>query len=224
MTAPGGGVVELIGNPRAGSRTRALADALVDALLAGTGPAGAELAGAELAGTGPIERGSVGSGPADGGSARDTRRVLELGEIVGISFGGAPPVATGTPAADPPAADQDAAAVADPFAVVRAAKLLVVATPTYKGTYTGLLKVFLDRFGHQELAGVVAIPVAIAASEAHRRSVGADLSRLLAELGARVPAAPLAVLEPQAADPVAAAAGWVGRHRAAIVEALAAGC
>ena len=31
--------------------------------------------------------------------------------------------------------------------VLDAGELLVIATPTYKGTYTGLLKLFLDQFG-----------------------------------------------------------------------------
>src|SRR5689334_365601 len=112
-------VVELIGNPRTGWRTRALADAAVDAL-------------------------------SGAGVALEGRTVLELGQIVGITFG---PEPAGTPAP-----------VADPFEVVRGARLPVVATPTDKATYTGLLKVFLDRFGHRELAGVVALPVAIAAA------------------------------------------------------------
>ncbi len=37
--------------------------------------------------------------------------------------------------------------VADLVAAVQAADLVVVASPTYKATYTGLLKLFLDRFG-----------------------------------------------------------------------------
>lgn len=110
-----------------------------------------------------------------------------------------------------------AAPVPDPFADVRAARLLVVATPTYKGTYTGLLKIFLDRFGHRELAGVVAVPVAIAASEAHRLSVGTALTDLLVELGATVPARPLAVLEPDVAD---AATRWATEHGDTVAEAL----
>ncbi|GIF63339.1 FMN reductase [Asanoa ishikariensis] len=133
----------------------------------------------------------------------DEPRVLELSELVGITFSAEPAVA--------------AAPVEDPFAVVRAARLLVVATPTYKGTYTGLLKVFLDRFGHRELAGLVAVPVAIAASEAHRQSVGATLTDLLVELGATVPASPLAVLEPDVAD---AAAKWASAHADAVIAAL----
>src|ERR1700712_239659 len=37
--------------------------------------------------------------------------------------------------------------------------LAVFASPTYKATYTGLLKAFLDRFPAGGLAGVTAIPI-----------------------------------------------------------------
>ena len=43
--------------------------------------------------------------------------------------------------------------VAELVAAVGAADLVVVASPTYKGTYTGLLKLFLDRFAADGLRG-----------------------------------------------------------------------
>jgi FMN reductase len=39
--------------------------------------------------------------------------------------------------------------------------VFVVASPTYKATYTGLLKGFLDRCPSRGLAGVVAVPVMV---------------------------------------------------------------
>ena len=36
---------------------------------------------------------------------------------------------------------------------------MIVASPTYKATYTGLLKLFLDRIAGGALAGVTAVPV-----------------------------------------------------------------
>ena len=47
--------------------------------------------------------------------------------------------------------------VAELVAEVGEADLVVVASPTYKGTYTGLLKLFLDRFRTDGLNGV-AVP------------------------------------------------------------------
>jgi FMN reductase len=99
---------------------------------------------------------------------------LELSELVGVSFSDRA-VAASAPQVD--AAD-----------LIRDARLLVVATPSYKGTYTGLLKVFLDRLPHGAPSGVTAVPVAIAGSPLHAVATAADLRRLLVELGADAPA------------------------------------
>ncbi|MEJ3750871.1 NAD(P)H-dependent oxidoreductase [Actinomycetes bacterium KLBMP 9797] len=150
-------VVLVVGNPRVGSRTRALGDALLGHLL------------------------------PDGAAAQ----VLELGEIVGVTFGPRPAYGS--------------AAFVDPFAAVRSARLLVVATPAYKGSYTGLLKVFFDQFGPGALASATAVPVVVAASAAHLRSTGAALTALLGELGATVPVPPLSILESDLPAPDAVA-------------------
>jgi FMN reductase len=65
--------------------------------------------------------------------------------------------------------------------------LLVVASPTYKATYTGLLKSFLDRYPMNGLDGVIAIPVMTGASQQHAMSIDVGLRPLLVELGASVP-------------------------------------
>lgn len=119
--------------------------------------------------------------------------VLELSEIVGVSFG--------------PEPAYGALRGPDPFETVRSARLLIVATPAHKGSYTGLLKVFLDQFGHRELAGVSAVPVAVAASPSHAEATASALSDVLVELGAQV-AAPLAVAESRLDDTTAIAAQW----------------
>ncbi|GII58933.1 hypothetical protein Pth03_73220 [Planotetraspora thailandica] len=75
------------------------------------------------------------------------------------------------------------------------ADVLVVASPTYKGTYTGLLKVFLDRFPHQALAGKAALPLLVMGDPKHSLAVEVHLRPLLVELGAFVPTPGLAVLE-----------------------------
>ena len=51
--------------------------------------------------------------------------------------------------------------------VLDAGELLVMATPTYKGTYTGLLKLFLDQFGAGELAGQPTAPLMLGAAMGH---------------------------------------------------------
>ena len=62
--------------------------------------------------------------------------------------------------------------------------LVVFASPTYKATYTGLLKAFLDRYPANGLAGVVAIPVLTGADATHSMGPTHNLAPLLAELGA----------------------------------------
>ena len=81
------------------------------------------------------------------------------------------------------------------------ADLLVVASPTYKGTYTGLLKVFLDQIGTGALAGSVAIPLLVMGSPAHTLAVETHLRPLLVELGAQVPTPGLALIESDLPDP-----------------------
>jgi FMN reductase len=72
-------------------------------------------------------------------------------------------------------------------ALVAESDLAVFASPTYKATYTGLLKAFLDRYPANGLAGVTAIPVHTGADFTHAMGPTFTLSPLLAELGATVP-------------------------------------
>jgi FMN reductase len=73
--------------------------------------------------------------------------------------------------------------------------VVVVASPTYKATYTGLLKAFLDRFPHQGLGGVTAVPLMLGGSPAHSLAIEHGLRPLLVELGASVPTGGLYVLD-----------------------------
>ena len=68
----------------------------------------------------------------------------------------------------------------------RMSDLLVVATPTYKGTYTGLLKSFFDRYPANGLSGTLALPVMTGGSAAHSLAPATGLAPLLLELGAIV--------------------------------------
>ena len=86
-------------------------------------------------------------------------------------------------------------AVEEALDQVAGADLLLVASPTYKGTYTGLLKVFLDRLPHRALSHAVALPLMLMGMPDHAPAVDAYLTPLLIELGATVPLPGLAVLE-----------------------------
>lgn len=81
--------------------------------------------------------------------------------------------------------------------LVRESDVLVVASPTYKGTYTGVLKAFLDRLPHRALTGRTALPLLVMGDPAHSLAVEVHLRPLLVELGAVVPTPGLAVLESQ---------------------------
>lgn len=70
---------------------------------------------------------------------------------------------------------------------VASSDILVVASPTYKATYTGLLKSFLDRYGKDGLGGVLAVPVMSGADATHTLAPELGLRPLLVELGAYVP-------------------------------------
>ncbi|MCD4532898.1 NAD(P)H-dependent oxidoreductase [Nocardioides sp. cx-169] len=129
-------VTIVVGNPKAGSRTRQVAEALAHKLLA---PGSYDL------------------------------EVIDLAEHTSEIF--AWPSAT----------------MAELNARVAASDLVLVASPTYKATYTGLLKAFLDRYPSNGLRGVVAIPVMTGADLAHSMGPDVNLAPLLTELGASVP-------------------------------------
>ncbi len=99
--------------------------------------------------------------------------------------------------------------VDDALATVRNADVLVVATPVYKASYTGLLKAFLDRFGGGALAGVLAIPFTVAASPIHRLAGDVHLRPLLVELGASVPTQAFAIEEPDLSSAADVVARWM---------------
>ncbi|NMO57704.1 NAD(P)H-dependent oxidoreductase [Actinoplanes sp. TBRC 11911] len=168
-------VVELVGSPHSSSRTWALAEAVRSALTT--------------------------MGIVSG----HNHEVLELSQIVGVSFT-AQPIAASVPHADP-------------FTTVRRARLLIVASPAYKGTYTGLLKVFLDQLPRDALAGTVAIPVVLAASRIHEQTASEALSALLRELGASVPAVALTANAAKTSL-TAAAIAWARHYATAVAESL----
>jgi FMN reductase len=114
-----------------------------------------------------------------------------------------------------PADDAVTAAVGE----ILAADLLVVASPTYKATYSGLLKGFLDRFGTGSLAGTAAVPVLLGGAPDHRLAVDVHFTPLLLELGAAVPARGLFVLEAEVADFGTTASAWADAHAPALLAA-----
>jgi FMN reductase len=74
--------------------------------------------------------------------------------------------------------------VAAAVRTVAGSSLVVFASPTFKATYTGLLKLFLDQFaGGTGLAGVVCVPLMLGAGPAHAMAPDLLLKPVLSELG-----------------------------------------
>jgi FMN reductase len=96
--------------------------------------------------------------------------------------------------------DQSSQRLSDLGAEVAASRVIVVASPTFKATYTGLLKAFFDRYGYRPLAGCVAVPVMTGAGSGHALAVEVHLRPLLVELGASVPTRGLYVTEAELPD------------------------
>jgi FMN reductase len=102
---------------------------------------------------------------------------------------------------------------------VLAASILVISSPTYKASYSGLLKSFLDRLDHQGLTGKSAVPIMLGGLPSHQLAVNLHFAPLLLELGATVPAGGLFVLESEVGDFSSSAAAWAGTHAATLVAA-----
>jgi FMN reductase len=67
---------------------------------------------------------------------------------------------------------------------VQRADLCVFACPTYKASFTGLLKLFLDQFPPRALRGIVAVPMMMGAGRDHALAPELHLKPVLSELGA----------------------------------------
>ncbi|MEL7156458.1 MAG: NAD(P)H-dependent oxidoreductase [Actinomycetota bacterium] len=91
---------------------------------------------------------------------------------------------------------------------VAAADVIITACPTYKATYTGLLKAFLDSYGNDGLAGCRAVPVMVGAAPHHALAPEVHLRPLLVELGASVPSRGLYVLESQIEELPSVVGAW----------------
>lgn len=97
--------------------------------------------------------------------------------------------------------------------LVAASDLVIVASPTYKASYTGVLKCFLDQFaGATGLAGVTVVPLMLGAGPTHALAPELLLKPILVELGATAPTQGLYLNENTYAEPAATAA-WLGQWK-----------
>jgi FMN reductase len=140
------------------------------------------------------------------GNPRPASRTSALALAVGAALGESPAVVE-VGALGPGLLTPGDRATIDALDRIRRAGLLVVATPTYKGSYTGILKVLLDQLPSQALAGKLAVPVVTAGIAPQAEAAESLLRRLLTELGAEVRPG-LAVVEADLPSGAALAAAY----------------
>jgi FMN reductase len=135
------------------------------------------------------------------GNPKPRSRTLEVAEAVAAAAAdaaglpGAPRLTVDLADLGPHLFDWSSAQVRDAVDGVRRCTLAVVASPTYKASYTGLLKAFLDWFATTDLAGVTVVPLMVGAGAHHALAVEVHLRPVLVELGASLPTRGLYVTE-----------------------------
>lgn len=123
-----------------------------------------------------------------------------------------PPLDIDLAALGPAVLDADDEGANRAVADVLAGDVLVIASPTYKATYSGLLKAFLDRLGTGALAGAAAVPILLGGAPNHQLAIDVHFTSLLFELGARVPVRGLFVLEADVPQFGEVAKQWARAH------------
>lgn len=112
----------------------------------------------------------------------------------------------------------DVAAALD---TVAAGDVLIVATPQVHGSYTGLLKVFLDRLPELGLAQAIALPFATVDDLRNGYNIEGDLRVLLSDLGAWVAEPGLLLAAAELDEPLSVIDAWAEIAAPALRQALA---
>jgi FMN reductase len=102
----------------------------------------------------------------------------------------------------------------------RSADLLIVASPTYKASFTGLLKLLLDALPAGSLSDTVVVQLVISGAPTHGHLADVHLRPVLAELGAVMPAPSLLLLESELNNQNHLLKSYVDRYASTIVAAL----
>lgn len=164
--------VVVVGNPRPASRTAAVGRAVAQAALAYP-TAARDAAAPAAAAPDVLDQEAVDADAV----AQERVELIDLADLAPRLF------------------DWKDAQVAAAKELVLSADLVVVASPVYKASLTGLLKAFLDRFGRDELDGVATVPVMVGAGAQHALAVEWALRPVLVELGGACPTRGVYVLE-----------------------------
>lgn len=111
--------------------------------------------------------------------------------------------------------------VAAAFDAIADSDVLVVATPQVHGSYSGLLKVFLDRLPELGLSHVIALPLAVVDDLRNGRNIEGDLRVLLSDLGAWVAEPGLVLAAAELAEPLSVIDAWAEVAAPSLRQALA---
>ncbi len=130
------------------------------------------------------------------GNPKPASRTLDAAVRVATRLGGgAPDVVVDVIELGAGLLDWGDPAVAAAVSAVQESAAVVVASPTYKASFTGVLKLFLDQFGAGGLAGVVAFPLMLGGAWQHALAPEVFLKPVLVELGATCPVRGLYLLD-----------------------------
>lgn len=143
------------------------------------------------------------------GNPKPRSRTLAAALLVAEALAGAPPAAAiDVVDLGPGLLGWGDPAVAAAIEQLQRADAVVVASPTFKASYSGLLKLFLDQVPANGLAGVCAVPLMLGAAEHHALAPELLLKPVLVELGATCPTRGLYVLDSRH-DELSAYAAWL---------------
>lgn len=92
------------------------------------------------------------------------------------------------------------------------ADLVIFASPTYKATYTGLLKLFIEQFAAGELQGTTSIALMLGGSPHHSLAPELTLRPVLSEIGCSCPLPSLYLVDSSWEDD-GVLDDWVARGR-----------
>lgn len=101
------------------------------------------------------------------------------------------------PAVDLITANFASKAIAENVAKVTAADIVLFLTPIFKGSYTGILKTFIDLLPQKALENKTVVPVAIGGSLAHLLALEYSLKPVLSILGATLITSPIYIVDSQ---------------------------
>lgn len=154
------------------------------------------------------------------GNPKPASRTLEAATLVATAISGSVDNTIDLATFGAGLLDWNDAATNDAIATAAGSNLLVVASPTFKATYSGVLKLFLDRIdGKTGLAGVTTVPLMLGAGPAHFLAPELLLKPVLVELGAIVAVQGLYLSDRTFAEPEAFAP-WLEQWKPVLARLL----